>query len=398
MGQRQRLTDRIVDALPLPSKGNIKVWDAPDRQGRDWVPGFGVQLSAGGSRSFIYSYRTLAGRQRQVTIGSRPVWSTEAARGEARELALRVAKGADPQAEKKALREAETVSQLCDAFIKDHLTGKRTEADYRSMVERVRDELGTHKVAAVTRLDLQRLHRKTTERGKRGKGSPILANRLISTARAMFNFAIQQQWRADNPAVGIKPNPETKRERYLTPGELARLTRALDAYHHQDLADIFRLALLSGCRVGEALMARWVEFSDDLATWTKPASNTKQQKSHHIPLNSAARELLARISRTSKSDTVFRKIDYANVRRHWKNICRAADIRNLRIHDLRHSYASTLINQGVPLPTIGKLLGHSSVSTTERYSHLVHDTLREATELAGKALSGGLKVVRGGRR
>jgi integrase len=392
----QRLTDRIVDALPLPSKGNRKVWDAPDSKGRDWVPGYGTQLTSGGSRSFIYSYRTLAGRQRQVTIGSRPVWSAEAARAEARELALRVAKGADPQKDRKALREAETVSQLCDAFIKDHLTGKRTEADYRAMVEQVRDELGTHKVAAVAKLDLQRFHKTLSELGKRGKrGSPIRANRVIAVARKMFNFAIEQQWRPDNPAVGIKPNRETKRERYLTPGELARLTRALDAYRHQDFADIFRLALLTGCRVGEAVKARWSEFSDDLATWTKPASHTKQQRSHHIPLNSAAQGLLARISRTSQGETVFRPVDYGRLRRHWASICRAADIRNLRIHDLRHSYASTLINQGVPLPTIGKLLGHSSVSTTERYSHLVHDTLREATELAGKALSGGkLRVVR----
>jgi site-specific recombinase XerD len=393
-----RLTDKIVDGLPKPAAGYKIYWDAADKHGRDWIGGFGVRLTAAGHRSFIFRKRTKAGRDRTLTIGSPPAWSVAAARAEAKELDLRVDRGEDVQGQRKALRDAETVGHLCDAFIKDHLPGKRTEDDYRATIEWVRDELGTHKVAAVTKLDLQRLHKKITDRGKRGKrGSPIRANRVISAARAMFNFAIEQHWRTDNPAVGIKPNRETKRERYLEPSELARLMAALDQYHDQSVADRFRLALLTGCRIGETY-ALWTEFSDDFDRWTKPASRVKTQRDHVIPLNTAARQLLTRISRTSKTNTVFRPIDYSNLRRHWVNICRAANVRNLKIHDLRHSFASTLINQDVPLPTIGKLLGHSSVATTELYSHLVHDTLREATELAGKALSGGLTIVRGGRR
>jgi integrase len=393
-----RLTDKIVNTLPLPPKGNVIVYDAADRQGRDWVPGFGARVTAGGSRSFIYNYRTAAGRPRRLTIGALPVWTTEAARAEARELALQVKKGADPLSEKEALRKAETVAQLCDQFLEHHVAGKRTEADYKAMVEQIRDEFGALKVAAVTSADIQRFHRKITLRGTRSsRGSPIRANRLVSTARRMFNFAIKQQWRTGNPAVGIERNRETKRERYLEPNELARLLAALDQYRDQSVADRFRLALLTGCRIGET-DARWAEFSEDFAVWTKPASNTKQQKDHCIPLNAAARQLVARISRTSKIDTVFPPLHYSNLRRHWANICAAANIRGLKIHDLRHSFASTLINKNVPLPTIGKLLGHSSVSTTERYSHLLRDTLREATELAGEALSGGLKVVHGGRQ
>jgi integrase len=157
------------------------------------------------------------------------------------------------------------------------------------------------------------------------------------------------------------------------------------------------LALLTGCRIGET-DAHWTEYNDDLSVWVKPASRTKQQRDHRIPLNAAARQLLERVRQTSTMDTVFRPIDYANLRKHWVAICAAANIRDLRIHDLRHSFASTLINQNVPLVTIGKLLGHSSVNSTSRYSHLVDSTLREATELAGRALSGQLSVVRGGRR
>jgi integrase len=388
----QRLTDKIVNALPLPPKGKPVVWDAPDSKGRDWVAGFGVRVTAGGARSFIFNYRNAGGVSRRIAIGSPPTWSTQAAREQAREYALAVAKGGDPLADKQAIRNAEAVTQLCDVYLKDHVSGMRNERDARRMVEVIRGALGSRKVAAVNRLDVSRLHRTITERG-----SPYRANRVLATASSMFGMAVAQGWCPSNPAKGIKRNPEQQRDRCLEPDELARLLAVLDSYAHQDIADRFRLALLTGARIGEISGAKWSEFNADLTRWKKPWGRVKSKKDHTIPINGAARALLQRISSASKTEeTVFRPLNPSGVRRHFVAITAKAEIKGLRIHDLRRSFGSTLINLQVPMAEIAKLLGHSKIAITEaHYAFLKHDRLAEASELAGAALSGGkLRVVR----
>jgi integrase len=293
--------------------------------------------------------------------------------------------------DKQATRNAEAIGQLCDVYLKEHVSRMRNGRDARDMVEIIRGALGSRKVAAVTRLDLQRLHRSITERG-----APYRANRVLATASTMFAMAVAQGWCPSNPAKGIKRNPEQQRDRVLAPDELARLMAALDGYAFQDVADRFRLALLTGSRIGEVSGARWGEFSADLTRWKKPWGRVKSKKDHTIPLNGAARALLARIKATSKLETVFRPLDPSRVRWHFVAIAAAAGIEDLRIHDLRRSFGSTLINLQVPLPEISKLLGHSKTAITEKhYAFLKHDRLAEASELAGEALSGGkLRVVR----
>jgi integrase len=388
-----RLTDKIVDELPIPAKGSKFHRDAPDKHGRDWVPGFGAVITSTGHRGFAFEDRNAAGRQYRITIGSRPAWATVAARKEAAALKFRTDRGEDPAAERVAARRAETVSQLCDQFLADHAAGKRSERDYKSIVAELRREIGTLKVAAVTKQDIQRVHRKITQRGK-----PYRANRTRSIASIMFNYAIDNEMRADNPCRGVKPNPEEPRKRYLTAAEHSRLMTVLAGYRNQSTADIFRLALFTGCRIGEAMRATWVQFDEENFTqWTKPASTTKQKKEHSIPLSAPAQQLLMRVHRTSNGrPTVFPAVHQSWLREQWVEICKTAEIHALRIHDLRHSFASTLANEKVPLQVVGQLLGHSKIATTERYSHLYQDVLRQATELAGKVLSKPA-VVKGGR-
>jgi integrase len=388
----QRLTDKVITSLPLPPKGKPVVWDAPDSKGRDWIAGFGVRLTPGGARSFIYNYRA-GGRSRRIVIGSPPTWSTQAARDQAREYALAVKKGGDPLGDKQAIAKAETVAQLCDVYLKDHVSGMRNGRDARSMVEVIRGALGSRKVTAVTRLDLARVHRAITERG-----ATYRANRVLATASTMFGMAVAQGWCPSNPAKGIRRNVEQQRDRVLAPDELARLIAALDAYPQQDVADRFRLAMYCGARIGEISGARWSEFNADLTRWKKPWGRVKSKKDHTIPLNGAARALLARIRSASRTETVFGSLDPSRVRWHFVAITAAAKIEGLRIHDLRRSFGSVLVNAQVPLEQIAKLLGHSKTAITEKhYAFLKHDVLAEASELAGEALSGGLKVVRGGR-
>jgi integrase len=391
----QRLTDKVVNQLPAPAAGNKVYYDAPNGQGKGWVAGFGARVTSAGHVAFIFNYRTKDGRHRRATIGSPPAWSTEAARKEAADLRLRVNRGEDPQGTKAEERGAPTVGDLCDRYAKEHAAGKRSAFDLVSMANEIKSEIGTRKVAAVTTDDIRKLHRKITDRGARYR-----ANRTAATAHKMFELAIEWGWRESNPAKKVTRNREELRERYLTADEITRLTAALAAHPDQEIANLFRLCLFTGCRIGELLKADWPEFDLEAGVWIKPPANTKAAKTHRIPLSAPARTLLRRIfeKQAAACNTVFPNKERTRIRRQWAAICAAAGIKGLRIHDLRHSFASQAINADVPLEVVGRLLGHSDLSVTMRYAHLRDETLARATEKVGKALSGGLKVLRGGRR
>jgi integrase len=244
--------------------------------------------------------------------------------------------------------------------------------------------LGKLKVAAVDFEHVERLHRKIAHH------APILANRTLAVLSKMFALAIKWRLRPDNPCKGVERKREEPRRRYLgdKPDELARLTKALAEHPDQQVANIFRLLLLTGARRGEVLSATWEQFDLQKGLWSKPATSTKQKEPHQIPLSAPARQLVA--SLPNDSELLFpgrggqRR---TNLDHSWSQICKAAGIRGLRIHDLRHSYASTLVSRGFSLPVIGALLGHSQPQTTARYAHLFHDSLREATERAGAILA-----------
>jgi integrase len=315
-----------------------------------------------------------------------------AAREEAKKLKRKVDSGGDPLGEDKASRDAPTVADLCDRFEAEHVDKlrHRTQAHYRALIRKdIVPTLGKLKVAAVDFEHVDRLHRKITQR------APTQANRALAVLSKMFALAIKWRLRPDNPCKGVSRNREDARKRYLKPDELERLTKALAEYSKKDDAatDIFRLLLLTGARSGEVRSATWDQFDLEEGVWTKPATATKQKQRHEVPLNAPARQLLAhRLSnrRDTSLPWVFpgRSSHYRiNLDRSWGLICKAAGITGLRIHDLRHSYASTLVGAGFSLPTIGALLGHSQPQTTARYAHLLDDPLRKATERAGAILA-----------
>src|SRR6516165_8642930 len=135
----QRLTDKVVAGLPKPAHGNRITYDAPDRQGRDWTPGFGVRVTAAGTRSFVFNFRTEGGRERRLTIGSPPAWSVEAARKEAASLRYRVDRGEDPLGIAQAGREAATVSGLLERFLEEHVVKLRpsSQREYRAQAREI---------------------------------------------------------------------------------------------------------------------------------------------------------------------------------------------------------------------------------------------------------------------
>jgi integrase len=447
-----KLITRVVDAEPAPAKGRKLLYDTE-------VKGFAAAIYAptrrnrSGNRSFLLNYR-INGVERFYTIGSRPAWTVDAARTEARELRRRVDRGEDIAVEKRERREAPTVRDLIERYKTDHLGAKKLRGPRRNdadkMLAEIGDELGlTRRVVDVHFGDIEAMHRHITASGR-----PVRANRILAVASNMFSLSLKplagenKPWRDQaqgNPCKGVKRNPETAKERFLSTAELAALSDALAASDAPgSAADCIKLIMLTGCRPDEAMNARWEQFDAEPGFWVKPSSHTKQRKTHKAPLNPAALELLAklRVSVTParhKSPWVFpgqnrpseplkqiwsvwyRAREQATVSL-WANSdnekiagivpdlrarlsreptikeCRAeaalrdvalpAGLTTARPYDLRHTFASVGAGGGLSLQIIGKLLGHTQFRTTQRYAHLADDPLREATAKIGSVISG----------
>lgn len=378
----KKLTDANVRSETAPDSGNKITYDQD-------VKGFGIRVTASGGRAFILNYRRKSdGRERRWTIGSFPDWQTGAARDEAKRLKRLIDGGADPVGEHQSERTSPTVADLCARFEAEYLPRKRdwTQKSYRQQI--AADILPTMrrlKVAAVTYSDVDRLHRDISKR------APTHANRVMALLSKMMSLAIRWNWRSDNPCRGIERNQEQKRKRYLSGDELARLTTALAGHRDQQAANIVRLLLLTGARKGELVAATWDQFDLENGIWTKPGATTKQKTDHVIPLSAPARQLLGDLHK-ARDDSGYlfpgRLGHRREIKDSWTAICKVAGIEGLRVHDLRHSFASSLAGAGFSLPIIGALLGHTQPATTARYAHLASDPLRAATERAGAILSG----------
>jgi integrase len=197
--------------------------------------------------------------------------------------------------------------------------------------------------------------------------------------------------RPDNPVKGIERNAEQKRKRYPTAEEDKRLTAALVEHADRQAADIIALIRLTGSRAGEAMAARWDDIDLPAGKWTKPGSTTKQKTDHVVPLSAPAVALLTGLWRRTNGPWVFPADSEpghrVTIQKSWLAICKAAKIKGLRVHDLRHGFASQLVSSGASLPLVGSLLGHSNPVTTSRYSHLYDSPQREAVERVGRLIS-----------
>ena len=383
----ERLTDRMVAKLAKPATGNVIHFD-------DQVGGLGVRITAAGARSFVLCYRNQSGRQRRLTLGSIGEWTIGAARAEARDLKRKIDQGDDPLGKRIANRDAPTVAELCQRFTDEHLPKRRasTRRNYAAAINnQILPKLGSCKVVELSFTDVDALHRKITK-----DGAPYQANRTVALLSKMMNLSIKWGWAANNPCRGIERNDEHRRERFLSPDELDRLGKALAKCPDQQGANIIRLLLLTGARSGEVRSMQWADLDLIAGIWTKPASTTKQRKLHRVPLSAPARDLLTQIRSEAAKDAVFVFLSSAasaeyrtELKKTWKWLCKTAKIRSLRIHDLRHSYASILASSGHSLPIIGRLLGHTQPTTTSRYAHLVDDVLKAATEAAGVVIKNG---------
>jgi integrase len=418
----QALTDAIIRSLPAPKTGMAIVRDSQ-------VRGLGVRVLPSGTKAFVLDY-TAGGRRRVYTIGKVGDWTLKDVREHAKKLKFRIREDKeDPAQESKEEREALTVQTLCEEFIEDELPKLRqsTQRDYRRMITNdIVPAFGKLKVVDVQNDDIKKLFKAITRRG-----SPVAANGCVVLCKHLFNIAKLRikNWTGPNPAAGIERNPTQPRERYLKDTEIAALTKALDAYEDQDVADIFRLLMFTGARRGEAQAATWEQFELNAkpGIWTKPSSHTKQKKVHRVPLSPPALAVLTK--RHAKADVELKKLEKEvaqtkaadqaafeermrrvetfifpaqtgdrghiwEIKKAWASLCKTADIKGARIHDLRHTAASVLASNGVSLIMIGKLLGHTQASTTARYAHLLDEAQQATADLLGAAISKAAKAKR----
>jgi integrase len=392
VGSRQRLTDAIVKRLSTPVAGKQIT---PDSE----VPGFGIRVTANDARSYVLRYTTRAGRERTYTIGDALTWPCTAARDKAKELRREIEDGGDPLGAIEEERDAPTMVDLADRFRTEHLPKKRasTRGDYERMLKNhIGPHFGQHtKIADVRFEDVDGLHRKITK-----TGSTYAANRCIAVLSKMFSLATRWGWRETNPAKGIERNTEYHRRRYLSGEELIRLTKALAKHPDRQAADAIRLLLLTGARRGEVLAMRWDAVEDGV--WSKPPSSTKQKEHHQVPLSAPALQLLADIRKRQRRQGASKFVfpgdggtgHRVELKKDWAQLTKAAGIDGLRVHDLRHSYASQVISGGASLALVGALLGHSNPITTSRYAHLMRDPLKEATERVGAVIAAAGKPVK----
>jgi integrase len=409
----EKLTEAAARKALPPVRGQSMLWDAE-------VKGFALRVTPGGAKSFVLDYRA-EGRQRRITIGAWPDWTVAAARQTAKDMKREVDLGHDPMGERQAQREAPTVQEMWDRYAREHLPKKaeRSQADERMMWEKIiLPRFGKMKVAQITHDDVDALHRDITDI----RGTPVRANRTVEVLRKAFNLAIRWKWRDDNPASGVRRNQEEKRNRYLNRTEIAALAQALNDHSEPMSANAIKLLMLTGARRGEVLGATWEMFDLENGVWTKPSAHTKQRKLHRVPLSGPAVQLLvemkaaakakAEAEGTSPSPYVFpgpTGKPLTEIKRTWVSVCRRAGLgaevpvldakgkpvldrkgepktefkSNVRIHDIRHSFASILVSAGASLPLIGQMLGHTQVQTTQRYAHLFDDPLRKAAETVG---------------
>jgi integrase len=410
-----RITEQLVRGLDTPLKGLRFVWD-------DKITGFGVRVTANGTKAFVFRYVAggRGGKERLWTIGQHgeaPKWSVAAARAKADDIAAELRNTGRGPFERQDLdrqaAEAEAarpdVARLCADYLERHAPRKRdrSAATDRSMISRYLlagdrydlsvDELpplGTKRVDAVTVRDVEDLHNAL-------KATPYQANRVLALLSKMFNLAVKWGWRADNPAKGIERFPEERRERWLDCEELRRLAGALDemASRFPRAVNCIRLLLLTGSRKHEAFAAEWGHIDFQRGVWVKPSSHTKQKKAEHVPLSAPTLALLAEMKAGSvpgekylfPGDVPGNHI--TDIKKAWALICDKAELDDVRLHDLRHSFASHLVSSGMSLEIVGKLMGHTQVATTKRYAHLADTPLREATERMGRIVTNAREKV-----
>ena len=403
-----KLTEATVAALAIDGRDRL-VFD--DRQ-----PGFGLRITPVGTKIFVAQGRT-AGKKRRVTVGLHPTVTVAQAREAALQALADMRRGGDPIVERKARVQAAaagemTVAELGEKWLADHVRPKLkpfTATEYeRLFVQRIVPALGHLPVVRISRDDVVQLHVSMAK-------TPRRANYAVTILRTLLNFGIDLGLRppGSNPARKIKQFRERMHERFLSEIEIGKAAEGIAIAEREGKIGVhgaagLRLALLTGARSGEVTATQWKHIDWERKIIRLPDSKNNAPRTVH--LSDAALDVLKSVPRVGRFVIAGTKPDapYQNLSRAWILARAFVGLEDVRLHDLRHSYASLAAGRGVSLQTIGKLLGHRRVATTARYSHLcvdataaVNDELGIAMTAAiekGRPMGDGAKVIKLKRR
>lgn len=376
-----KITKRSIDAL-APLSREVFHWDGE-------LKGFGVRVSPRGKKTFVVQYRA-SGRTRRMSLGTYGVLTPDQARNMAIQSLADVAQGNDPSGERGSQRRAPTVAALCDRFLEEHVEVRckpSTLREYRRCCELyIKPAIGTYRIQDVARPDINTLHHA-------GRDAPYQANRVLAALSKMFNLAELWGLRQDgtNPTRHVKKYPEIKRQRFLSPEEIGMLWTTLDKCEADGtetphVVAAFKLLLLTGCRLSEIQKLRWSYVRDDVIFL--PDAKTGPRR---VLLSLEALHVLSHVQTFGKEDFVIlgstRENHVTDLQKPWRRIRTSAKLTDVRIHDLRHTYASIAAMAGHSLPMIGRLLGHTQAQTTARYAHLADNSARKALNEVDEMIS-----------
>lgn len=372
-----RFTNRAIEALPAHDvNAASKSAEYSDTQ----VTGLKMVVGTNGIKKFAFRYQTLSGRKRYAPLGTFGAMDVAQARQIALEMRAIVERGGDPLDERDRQKAMPTFSEFVrQEYLPYAYQVKRSAHDDDSKFRmHLEPKWGQLRLCDITTRDVQMHHA-----GMRQSHSIGTANRHLALISATFRKAVEWGRVDRNPAAGIKAFKEdNQRQRFLSTDEIARIFAAMEHEPNKTAVSALKLLLLTGTRREEALQARWENVNLESGQWWLP--QTKSGRGRYVALSAAAHELLAAQPSRGSSPWVFPGRDPSkplhNPRNAFDRILEAAGVEHMRIHDLRHSFASLAVNAGATLYEVQGLLGHSSAQMTQRYAHLADTGLRRATQ------------------
>jgi integrase len=408
-----KITKRVVDAALVNPTGEKFLWDSE-------VRGFGLRVKPSGVKSYVLKYR-LGPLTKRITIGKHgSPWTPEEARERALTLLREVKQGRDPATDKAEARRALTVRELADLYLADGPAEKPNKKNSswgadRSNIERhIKPLLGRKIASALAQADIAKFQAdvavgksradiKTRKRGRAivagGRGT---AARSLAVLAAMMQFAVVRRLIPTNPAKGVPLLKGQRKERFLSEAEVAKLADTLAEMEREHrlnptAAAAVRVLLLTGCRKSEILTLRWDWVDFERGCLRLPDSKTGAKI---VPLASAALELLAELRHRSVFVLPATKGagHYTGLQKDWERVRVRAGLTGLRLHDLRHSFASFAVADGHTLFMVGKVLGHKQARTTEAYAHLAADPVRAVADRTASRIAAAMRGVAGGAK
>jgi len=378
------ISRRTVEALPVGDREAV-YWDRE-------LQGFGVRVYPSGSKVYLVQTRA-GGKSRRLTVGRHGLISAEQARRKAAQVIADIKAGNEPVLDNGASKDTAgpTVAEVAERYMTEHVEVRckpTTVRHCRHILDRhLLPTLGNLRLGEIGRERVSALHYRLHE-------TPTMANQVVHMLSRLFHMA--EGWgiapEGGNPCRFVKKYQEKSCERFLSEEEFRRLGRTLDEVEaegkvHPSAVAAFRLLMLTGCRRNEILTLRWADVDLDAGELRLRDAKTGARS---VALSPPARRVLANLPRLPDNPWVISGVKpgtrLSNLNNAWLVVRARADLKDVRIHDLRHSFASRALALGESLPMIGKMLGHRKVQTTARYAHLARDSVKAAAARVAESL------------